>query len=79
MGLLDEPFFITNCPKCQTRRCLAVQYLGYSLTCRRCGIVFTAINTGVPPIEDPIRFSIKFNSVAEQTNVGDDFSAKRPR
>lgn len=79
MGLPNEPFFITNCPKCQTRRRLAVQYLGYSLSCRRCGVVFTAVNAGVRPIDDPIRFSIEFNSAAEHANVADDSSAKRPR
>ena len=79
MGQPDEPFFITICPKCQTRRRVAAQYLGYSLSCRFCGVVFKAITTGVQPIEDPIRFSIEFNSAAEQANIGDDSSAKRPR
>ncbi len=83
MGIPSEPFFITNCPKCQFRRQLAAQYLGYSLRCRQCGEAFTVANTGARPIDDPIRFSLEFNSAVEQANVPEDFSedfaAKRPR
>ena len=72
-------FFITTCPNCKFKRRAAAQYLGYLVRCSSCRTIYTARDTGVRPIDDPIRYSLEFNEASESADVSEDFDAKRPR